>query len=188
MKNVRLRRWNRAAASAALLATGAMAQVSRAFDVPFPGTEPCSTLTSFEVSAAVGMPVEPRPILFGSGPTAGCSFARAGGERIALLILRVASAEWLAEQASRMHQGSIADSYLEVNTTGERAFLFGKQSARPVLCVFKNPYYLQISIPGVTNGKQHRAALETLARAALRRLTPSASFRADGGPALRAQR
>ena len=102
--------------------------------------------------------------------------------RIALLILRMANAEWLAEQADRMHPGSILGSYLDVDTIGGRTFLFGKQSAGPVLCVFKNRYYLPISIPGVTNGKQNRATLETLARAALRRLTPEATFRGGSGP------
>lgn len=78
----------------------------------------------------------------------------------------------------RMHRGSILGSYQEVETLGERAFLFGKESGRPVLCAFRSPYYLQISTPGLKDGNQGRAALETLARAALRRLTPGVTLRA----------
>ncbi len=181
MKNVRMHRWIRAAALAAFLLTVATAQVRGVSDVLLPAPDPCSILTGFEVSVAVGLPVPHGTLLFRNGSSLGCSYTRAGGDRIVLLVFRVASAEWLAEQAGRMYQGSILGSYQQIHTIGERAFFFGKRSTRPVLCVFKDPYYLQLSIPGVTDEEQSEAALQTLARAVLRRLPPSPTLRADSG-------
>src|SRR3954468_7385415 len=189
MKIAHTRGWMRAVVSAALLATGALAQRSGEFEESLPARNPCATLTSFEATTAFGVAVEPGAIVFRNRATVGCSFVRPAGERVGLVILRVASADWLAEQADRMRRGSTLGSYLEVETIGERAFLLGTQSARPVLCVFKSPYYLQISVSAraLANGKPNRAALEMLARAALSRLTPGAELRPDRGPDLRSR-
>ena len=117
-------------------------------------------------------------ILFRNGSTPGCSFARTGGGRIIVFIRRLPSGEWAAEQVDRMRRGVSLGSYREVGAVGERGFLLDRKAAGFVMCVFRNPYYLQISALGVGDGMQEPAVLEKLARTALRRL---ASVTAKGG-------
>jgi hypothetical protein len=77
-----------------------------------------------------------------------------------------------------MRRGVSFGSYREVGAVGERGFLLDRKAVGFVLCVFRNPCYLQISALGVGDGMQEPAVLEKLARTALRRL---ASVTAKGG-------
>ena len=125
--------------------------------------DPCSLLSSAEVEGAAGLPVTEGRIGVRGRSTTSCSFAGKADGRIAVFIRR-AGAEWSAEQAQRMHRGV---GYREVGTVGERAFFLDRNGSGAVLCVFQQPYYLQVSLVGA---RLRAGGLERLAEVALRRL------------------
>ena len=130
----------------------------------------CTLLSRREAGEAAGIPVS-EGVSRLSGNFRSCWFGLERSGQVAILLRRIPTANWASEEVGRMSRGVQFGTYREVAGIGDHAFLYSLHKAGGVLCVFGADYYLQVSLYRNREDSRIPAALETLARSALARLT-----------------